>query len=179
MMSRAVFFDRDGTLNVEKDYVYRYQDWEWNPGVVEGLKSLADLGFKLVVISNQSGVGRGYFDKKDVFALHDQVAVDLLKQGIPMAGFYFCTHGPDDGCVCRKPQPGLLLQAEKDLHIDLPRSYMVGDKLIDVQAALAAGVQPILVGTGYGRKEKGALPVGVPFVEDLLDAFHWIKRREK
>lgn len=176
MSSPAVFLDRDGTLNVEKDYVYRYADWEWVPGAVEGLRRLADLGFLLVVVSNQSGVSRGYYSADDVRILHDRVKKDLAGMGVPIAGFYFCPHGPSDGCECRKPKPGLLLQAQRDLKIDLSRSYMLGDKLIDVQAAQGAGVYPILLGTGYGEKEKTTLPKGVPFVLDLLIAAQEIEK---
>ncbi|MBK8574752.1 MAG: D-glycero-beta-D-manno-heptose 1,7-bisphosphate 7-phosphatase [Elusimicrobia bacterium] len=179
MSSPAVFLDRDGTLNVEKDYVYRYEDWEWVPGAVEGMRKLRGLGFRLVVVSNQSGIARGYFGISDVRALHDQVARDLLDKGIEVAGFYFCPHGPGEGCDCRKPRPGLILQAEKDLKIDLAHSYMVGDKRIDVQAAQAAGVHPILVGTGYGEKERATLPKGVPFVPDLVAAARQIEKAHK
>lgn len=179
MTERAVFLDRDGTLNVEKDYVYRYEDWEWIPGSIEGLKKLAELGFHLVVVSNQSGVARGYYTASDVHALHDRLAEDLRGKGVSVAGFYFCPHGPDDVCACRKPKPGLLLQAKTDLKLDLSRSYMVGDKMIDVQAGQAAGVQPILVGTGYGITENKALPPGIPFADNLLSAAQWIERSLK
>ncbi|MBL0058301.1 MAG: D-glycero-beta-D-manno-heptose 1,7-bisphosphate 7-phosphatase [Elusimicrobia bacterium] len=171
----AVFLDRDGTLNVEKDYVHRYANWEWIPGAVDGMRKMAGLGFRLVVVSNQSGVARGYYSAADVRALHGQVAKDLHGMGVEVAGFYFCPHGPGEGCDCRKPRPGMVLKAETDLNIDLSRSFLVGDKLIDVQAAQAAGVQPILVGTGYGLKEKAHLPAGVPFVRDLSAAAHWIE----
>ena len=176
MQGAAVFLDRDGTLNVEKDYVYRYEDWEWIPGAVEGMKKLARMGFRLVVVSNQSGIARGFYGVSDVQTLHHQVAQDLRGQGIDVAGFYFCPHGPSEGCDCRKPRPGLILQAEKDLKIDLAPSYMVGDKLIDVQAGQAAGVHPILVGTGYGGKEMGNLPKGVSFVKNLFAASQLIEK---
>lgn len=168
MSSPAVFLDRDGTLNIEKDYVYRYEDWEWVPGAVAGMRKLRGLGFRLVVVSNQSGIARGYFGISDVRDLHARVAQDLESMGIEIAGFYFCPHGPGDGCNCRKPRPGLILQAENDLKIDLAHSYMVGDKLIDVQAGQTAGVHPILVGSGYGVKEKATLPQGIPYVADLF-----------
>jgi len=176
MSVAAVFLDRDGTLNVDKDYVYRYADWEWVPGAVEGMRELMGLGFRLVVVSNQSGIARGYFAASDVKALHAQVSSDLRAAGVEIAGFYFCPHGPGDGCDCRKPRPGLLLQAQKDLKINLSRSFMVGDKIIDVEAGQTAGVQPILVGTGYGVREKESLPKGVPFANDLLSAARWIER---
>jgi D-glycero-D-manno-heptose 1,7-bisphosphate phosphatase len=179
MKEAAIFLDRDGTLNAEKDYVFRYEDWEWIPGVVDGLKTLAGLGFRLVVVSNQSGVARGYYTGADVKTLHARVAKDLREKGVDVAGFYFCPHGPGEGCACRKPAPGLLVQAEKDLNIDFARSFLVGDKLIDVQAAQSVGVQPILVGTGYGLQEKGALPKEVPFANNFFAAVQWIERRLK
>ncbi len=175
MNSPAIFLDRDGTLNVEKDYVFRFDDWEWVPGALDGLRKFAALGFRLVVVSNQSGIARGYFGVSDVRHLHDQVRQELRGQGIEIAGFYFCPHGPGEGCECRKPKPGMIFQAKKDLKIDLARSYMVGDKLIDVQAAQAASVHPLLVGTGYGMREKEALPKEVSFVPDLLAAAQLIE----
>lgn len=179
MNGAAVFLDRDGTLNVEKEYVFRYEDWEWIPGAKDGMRKLVALGFRLVVVSNQSGVARGFYTVSDVQALHSRIAKDLRAAGVNVAGFYFCPHGPGDGCECRKPRPGLLLQAQKDLKIDLSLSYMVGDKLIDIQAAQAAGVRPILVGTGYGKTEKKSLPSGIPFVPDMLAAAEWIERSVK
>lgn len=175
MKPAAVFLDRDGTLNVEKEYVFRYEDWEWVPGAVEGLKRLAGLEFRLVVVSNQSGVARGYYRVSDVQILHNRVAKELETKGVHISGFYFCPHGPKDGCECRKPKPGMILQAEKELGIDLSRSFMVGDKLIDVEAGQAAGVRPILVGTGYGAIEKKRLPVNVPFAADLLAVSEWLE----
>lgn len=176
MNGGAVFLDRDGTLNVEKEYVYRYEDWEWIPGVVEGLRKLTDLGFRLVVVSNQSGVARGYYSADDVRILHDRVNKELEAVGISVAGFYFCPHGPSDGCECRKPKPGMILRAQKDLGIDLSRSYMVGDKVIDVEAGKSAGVRPVLVGTGYGSTSKQHLPVNIPFMADLFAVSKWVER---
>ncbi len=174
MKPAAVFLDRDGTLNVEKEYVFRYEDWEWIPGAVSGLKKILSLGFRLVVVSNQSGVARGYYGVSDVQILHDRVAKELETEGIHVSGFYFCPHGPAEGCECRKPKPGLILQAEKELGIDLTRSYMVGDKKIDVEAGWAAGVKPILVATGYGNQEKTCLPNNVPFVANVGAAADWV-----
>ncbi|MBL0059889.1 MAG: HAD-IIIA family hydrolase [Elusimicrobia bacterium] len=149
-------------------------DWEWIPGAVDGMGKMAGLGFRLVVVSNQSGVARGYYGAADVRALHAQVAEDLHGLGVEIAGFYFCPMGPAMGAV-PKTAARFDLKGGKDLKIDLSRSFMVGDKLIDVQAAQSAGVQPILVGTGYGVKEKAGLPKGIPFVEDLLGAARWME----
>lgn len=175
MKPAAVFLDRDGTLNVEKEYVFRYEDWEWIPGAVSGLKKILSLGFRLVVVSNQSGVARGYYKVSDVQILHNRVANELETEGVHLSGFYFCPHGPADGCECRKPKPGMILQAGRELGIDLSRSFMVGDKLIDVEAGRAAGVRPILVGTGYGAVEKKNLPETVPFAVDLLAVSKWLE----
>jgi D-glycero-D-manno-heptose 1,7-bisphosphate phosphatase len=170
----AVFLDRDGTLNVEKNYMCRYEDWEWIPGVVDGLKKLVETGFLLVIVSNQSGVARGYFSKEDVDALHLRVERELQREGVPIAGFYYCPHGPDEGCACRKPAPGMIVQASRALHIDLSRSYLVGDKAVDVEAGVRAGVQPLLVTTGYGKKQRGGVGAPVPVVRDLASAADWI-----
>lgn len=171
----AVFLDRDGTLNVEKEYVFRYEDWEWIPGAVEGLKELGKMGFKLVVVSNQSGVARGYYARADMEELHRRVGEDLKSQGVTIAGFYYCPHGPGEGCACRKPEPGMILHAAKDLDIDLSRSFMVGDKAIDVEAGRRAGVRTFLVETGYGREESRQVATGVPRVKNLFEAVEAIR----
>lgn len=166
----AVFLDRDGTLNVEKEYLYRYADWEWLPGVPQALRRLVKSGFKLVVVSNQSGVGRGFYTAADVVRLHRCVAAALRAEGVRIAGFYVCPHAPADGCDCRKPRPGLIQRAARERGIDLSRSFLVGDKAIDVEAALSAGVTPLLVLTGYGSKERWKVPRKVQRVKTLSSA---------
>ncbi len=154
---RAVFLDRDGTINVEKDYLYRIEDFEFIPGVPQALKRLQDAGFLLVVVTNQSGVARGYYALEDVERLHRHMCAELQKYGVILDGIYICPHHPDQGqppynvdCDCRKGKPGMLLQAARDLNIDLAASFMVGDKLTDLEAGHAAGCQSLLVQTGYG-----------------------------
>lgn len=173
----AVFFDRDGTLNVEKNYVHVPEDWEWLPGAVEALRRAGELGFRAVVVTNQSGVGRGFYDRSAVLALHDWVRSGLSERGIAVAGFYFCPHVEADRCDCRKPAPGMLTRAAAELGLDLARSFMVGDKAADVAAARAAGVTPILVMTGYGADERAAVPADVAVVDDVKSALRWIERR--
>ena len=157
---RAVFLDRDGTLNVEKDYLYRIEDFEFIPGVPEALKRLQDAGFLLVVVTNQSGVARGYYTLEDVDILHHHMCEELERFGVKIDGIYVCPHHPTEGvapyrqdCACRKGQPGMLLRAAEDLHIDLSRSFMVGDKASDVLAGISAGCTACLVESGY--------PVGI------------------
>ncbi len=177
----AVFLDRDGTINVEKDYVYLWKDWEWLPGAVEALKHLKDMGYLLVVVSNQSGVARGYYREEDIHRLHEKVNQELLKHNVQIDAFYYCPHhakyGDKKECSCRKPNPGLLLRAQKDLGIDLKHSYMIGDKVVDVEAGLSAGAESILVETGYGQKQKNILKHSVSVVRDLLSAVDIIRAK--
>jgi D-glycero-D-manno-heptose 1,7-bisphosphate phosphatase len=153
---RAVFLDRDGTLNIEKDYLYRVADFEFIPGVPQALKLLQDAGFLLVVVTNQSGVARGYYSLEDVALLHQYMRRELLKFGVELDGIYVCPHHPTLGhppyrvaCGCRKGAPGLLLQAAQELKIDLSRSFMVGDKLSDFEAGTKAGCNALLVASGH------------------------------
>ena len=155
---KAVFLDRDGTINVEKDYLYKIEDFEFIPGVPEAIKRLKDAGFLVIVVSNQSGVGRGYFDERAVETLHRHIQEELVEFGTSIDAFYFCPHHPDEGvgdykvvCDCRKGAPGMLLQAAEDHDIDLQKSFMIGDKLADIKAGQRAGCQSILVLTGYGE----------------------------
>ncbi len=157
---RAVFLDRDGTLNVEKDYLYRVEDFEFIPGVPEALKKLQEAGFLLVVVTNQSGVARGFYTLEDVEILHRHMRAELDKYGVTLDGIYVCPHHPEKGqppfnidCDCRKGKPGMLLQAAQELDIDLSQSFMVGDKLADIEAGTAAGCSSILVRTGYGFRQ--------------------------
>lgn len=164
---RAVFLDRDGTINVEKDYLYRIEDFEFIPGAPEAIKRLKDAGFLVIVVTNQSGVARGYYTLEDVNRLHDHIQNELEKIGTSIDAFYVCPHHPTEGigdysreCDCRKGNPGMLLQAAKDFDIDLARSIMVGDKLADVEAGRRSGCVPYLVLTGYGMQESGSEAVG-------------------
>jgi len=156
---RAVFLDRDGTINVEKNYLIEPSEFEFIPGVPEALKRLQDAGFLLVVVTNQSGVARGYFSLDKVERLHRHLVELLDEQGVAISGVYVCPHHPRSGlgeylceCNCRKGKPGMLLQAAKELDIDLSNSFMIGDKWADIEAGEAAGCRAILVRTGYGKQ---------------------------
>lgn len=170
---RAVFLDRDGTLNVEKEYLHSINDFEFVPGAQAAIARLKDAGFLVVVVTNQSGVGRGYYDMSAVEQLHGYVDEELARAGTSVDGWYVCPHFPaeegEERCSCRKPQPGMLLQAAVDLNIDLAGSFMIGDKLVDVQAAKAAGCIPLLVRTGYGIRDE-LLVAGEAIVADHLPA---------
>lgn len=176
----CVFIDRDGTLNVEKNYLHRYEDWEWIPGSVDMLKALREAGFLAIVVTNQAGVGRGYYDEAAIARLHALVDQDLLAAGSGIDAYYYCPHHPEHGevrdCDCRKPAPGMLLEAQREWHIALEDSWMVGDKLSDINAGLAAGTRCILVRTGYGHEEEDRCPPGVLVVDDFAEAAALILR---
>lgn len=150
-MNKAVFLDRDGTLNVDKGYLYKVDDFEWIPGVLEGLKKLHDLGYLLIVVTNQSGVARGYYTEEDVQKLHQWMCADAAKAGVPIKACYYCPYLPgapiaayDQDSDWRKPKPGMVLQALEDYDIDPAQSIMIGDKERDVACGEAAGVKGYL-----------------------------------
>ena len=152
---RAAFLDRDGVINIDRGYVYRWEDFDFVPGVLEGARRLHELDYALVVVSNQSGIGRGFFSEVQFHALSDWMRDKFISAGAPLSGIYFCPHHPTEAhgrylqtCDCRKPAPGMLLSAASDLHLDLGASAMFGDKPSDLKAALAAGVPlRVLLGT--------------------------------
>lgn len=176
MTNKAVFLDRDGTLNVDKGYVHRIEDWEWIPGAVEAIVALKKAGFLVIVVTNQAGIARGYYGDVDVSRLHAWVNEELGKRGTAIDGFYYCPHHPDYGgeCECRKPKPGMLRAAQQDFDIDFTRSWLVGDKAADIQAGLAAGVKPILVLTGYGNDDRALLKSDVACTADIAAASDFV-----
>ena len=155
MMDRALFLDRDGTLVQPRHYPSRPEDLVLFDGIGQQLRSLQQAGFRLVVITNQSGIARGYFTESDLRRMHDHLAAELARFGVRLDGIYHCPHHPDGAipelavrCACRKPEPGLLLRAAADLDLDLARSWFVGDILDDVEAGNRAGCRTILVDLG-------------------------------
>ncbi|MDA8363174.1 MAG: D-glycero-beta-D-manno-heptose 1,7-bisphosphate 7-phosphatase [Gammaproteobacteria bacterium] len=168
---KAVFLDRDGTINVEKNYLHRLADWEWIPGAVDAILRLNRAAYLVIVVTNQAGIARGMYGEEEVRRLHDQIDAMLAPLGARIDAYYYCPHHPDFGdrtsCSCRKPAPGMILQAQRDWDIDLSRSYIVGDKIADIEAGLAAGVTPILVATGYGARSRPTLAAGVRCVSDI------------
>ena len=175
----AVFLDRDCTLNEERGYINHLSRFELLPQAIPAIRRLNAAGLKVVVITNQSGEARGYFPPSLVDEVHASLQAQLAAGGAHLDGIYACLHGPEEGCACRKPQPALMLQAARDLNLDLSRSYTVGDRYRDVETGANAGVKGILVLTGYGLGEYEYLggqqrvqPVHVAL--DLLDAVEWI-----
>jgi D-glycero-D-manno-heptose 1,7-bisphosphate phosphatase len=140
--NRALFLDRDGVINVEKDYLYKIEDFEFVDGIFELCKYYQKLGFIIVVVTNQSGIARKYYTENDFEKLTSWMLQKFLHNGIEIKKVYHCSHHPEitGECSCRKPNPGMLLQAAKDLNIDLKNSVMVGDKQRDILAGLNAGL---------------------------------------
>jgi D-glycero-alpha-D-manno-heptose 1-phosphate guanylyltransferase len=149
----AVFLDRDGTVNREVHHLSDPAQLELLPGAAEGLRQLAARGCPLVIVSNQSPIGRGKFTEQRLREIHARLAEMLRAEGVEIAGWYWCPHLPDDGCTCRKPAPGMFLRAAAELGIILENSWIVGDRLSDMQAGREVGARSILVATGYGQGE--------------------------
>lgn len=184
---KAVFLDRDGTINEEVSYLSRIEDIKLIPGSCEGIKRLVSHGFKVIVVTNQSGVARGYFDETRVREINRAIGHMLEECGALVHGWYYCPHHPDGTkeeyrlkCSCRKPAPGLIKQAADDMGIDCAGSFMVGDSPRDIEAGITAGCRPLLVRTGYGDKayKSGDLSrfrgMDIHVFDDLNAASYWI-----
>lgn len=148
MKRPAIFLDRDGTLIEEVNFLSRVEDLRLFPFTAEAIKLLKDNGYLVIVVTNQSGIGRDLFTEDDMHAIHAQIQTELHNA---IDAFYFCPHLPDEGCKCRKPELGMIESALADFDIDMDRSWVVGDKKIDVETGQAANLQRVLVLTGYGR----------------------------
>ena len=183
--SRAVLLDRDGTLTVEGEWLTRRQDLVLVPGAAAALARLSARGWKLVLVTNQSAIARGLITPAQLDEIHAELAEQLAAQGARLDAIYSCPHHPTAGlgtyrveCECRKPKPGLVLQAARELGLDLARCWMVGDAARDLEAGWAAGVPGILVATGKGASEIGMLRARgkepQAFVPDLPAAAEWI-----
>jgi D-glycero-D-manno-heptose 1,7-bisphosphate phosphatase len=179
MSTAAVFLDRDGTINEEMGYINHLSRLVLLPQAAAGIRRLNEAGVKVVVVTNQSGAARGYFPASLVAAVHQHMEDLLGARGAHLDAIYTCLHGPDEGCGCRKPKPGLILQAAQEMDLDLARSYLVGDRYLDLETAARAGVKAILVLTGYGRGEweyfaRAPRPQPLYVAPDLQDGARWI-----
>lgn len=175
--SPAAFLDRDGVINADHGYVVRWENFELLPGVEAALQELQDLGYQLVIVTNQSGIGRGLYTDRDLADLNDALRTHLGSSGIDISGIYHCPHHPSEAlgeylqvCDCRKPAPGMLLAAMGDLGIDPEQSIMVGDKPSDMEAALRAGV------VRRFHVTKGPVESGVTAVDSLSDVVRLLRR---
>jgi len=177
-MNRAVFLDRDGTLIVEKNYLHKPEEVEIFPGAGAALKKLSDAGFKLFIVTNQSGIGRGYYTLADAERVNDRVCADLAPDGVRFEKIYIAPEAPDQPSRVRKPSPQFLFDARDEFNLNLAESFMVGDKLIDLECGWNAGVKKsILVRTGYGaelEKESKADLQRAVIVNSLTEMADWI-----
>jgi D-glycero-D-manno-heptose 1,7-bisphosphate phosphatase len=167
---KLVILDRDGTINHDSDeHIKSPAEWRPIKGSLEGIARLTQAGYRIVVATNQSGIARGLFDTRTLFAIHDTLLRALALAGGRIDAFFFCPHAAEAGCQCRKPQPGMLLEVARRFNVSLEDTYMVGDALRDLEAAAAAGARPVLVLTGKGTKtrDEGKLPPGTRVFADL------------
>ncbi len=183
----AVFVDRDGTINVDMDFLSSPAQLQLIPRSADAIRELNELEIPVVVITNQSGIARGLLTEDDLRRVHSAMDVQLGKLGANVLAYYYCPHHPSDGiapyvadCECRKPKPGMLTDAQKKFGFNLKRSFVVGDKCIDIQTGKSVGAVSIQVATGYGKKEKDLCSIQRDYyASDLYDAVQFIKRKLK
>lgn len=173
-MQRAVFLDRDGVINVEKEYVYRVDDFEFTTEVFSALRALQDARFALLIVTNQSAIGRGFCTEDDFRQLNEWMLARMATEGVLIRGVYHCPHTPHTGCPCRKPAPGMILDAARDHAIDIGGSWIIGDQERDIEAGQRAGVgHSIRIGSRHAvAAERSrasfvcqALPEAVPIID--------------
>jgi len=190
MTNRAIFLDRDGTLNEEDGYITSPERFRLYSFAAEAVRLINQSGWKAIVLTNQSGVARGYFTEATLIEIHKRMEAALRMQGAQIDAIYYCAHHPDYGsppyrqdCDCRKPRPGLGERAARDFNLDLNRCYAVGDRYRDIEAGQALGARGVMVMTGFGREECETEHLHWPrqpdhVTEDLLEAVKWILRSE-
>ncbi len=169
-INKAVFLDRDGVINYDKGYVCKIEDFKFVNGIFEVLRYFQKVGYKLFIMTNQSGIGRGYYTIKDFEILTAWMLKEFEKKGIKIEKVYFCPHSPEEGCSCRKPKTGMFEKAFKEFKIDKKKSWMIGDKLSDTKAAVDAGIEnTILIGNCWIRDENAKY-----IVNDIFDTIRLI-----
>ena len=169
--NKFVILDRDGTINIEKHYLSDPNQIELLPSAGSGMRRMQEYGLGLLVVTNQSAIGRGYFDDRRLEQIHERLRKLLSEEGVQIEAFYYCPHIPDDECRCRKPEPGMIEMAVEAYGFQPDNAVVIGDKLCDIELGQRVGATTILVGTGYGRethRENIASPDY--FVADLSEA---------
>ena len=178
-MRPAVFLDRDGTLIEERGYLDRIELLQLFPFTADAIRLLNRAGFATVVITNQAAIGRGVIEESFLSEVHDEIDARLARGHARIERYYHCPHHPDARCTCRKPAPGMILQACRDMGLDPARSFMIGDRWLDVRCGHAAGTRAVLVRTGHGAHDEERAP-GHPLADailnNLMEAVAWILR---
>ena len=174
-MNKAVFLDRDGVINVEKEYLHKPEDFEFIPGVVETCRRFIESGFKLVIITNQAGIARGFYTDEDFHNVNQHMLAHFKKNQIQISHVYYCPHHPkfSGECDCRKPAPGMLIQAAEEHDIELKQSIIIGDKESDVNAGINAGLcKQFLISTGHKIDRENTRATAV--IDSLEEVFNYI-----
>lgn len=178
MLNQLIILDRDGVINYDSpEYIKSPDEWHPIPGSLEAIKALNDAGFSIIITTNQSGIGRGYFNCATLDAIHQKMLAAIEKAGGKITKIYYCPHHPDDNCQCRKPKTGMIDQLQKDFEVDISKAFLIGDSWKDVKLGLSIGCQPLLVKTGNGQTvlvEHENHLQNVIVVDDLSQAANWI-----
>ena len=179
-MKNVVFIDRDGVINVDPigDYVKTWEDFRFESGALNALKEITDLGYEIILISNQAGIGDGIYPESSLRDIHEKMLGEFKKKGIRIRSSHFCLHGKKAGCKCRKPEIGLFTEAVKGLEFDRGNTYFIGDKSTDMQAGKRFGLKTIMVLTGHGRTDIRTMSAAVLpdyLVESLVQAVPLLK----
>lgn len=174
--NKCIFLDRDGNINVEVDYLYKKEDFKFVDGADKAIKIFNELGYKVIVVTNQSGIARGYYTEEDLKHLHSYIDQELEKIGGKVDEYYYCPHHPEKGigiykrsCRCRKPELEMFLDAQKEFDIDFERSIVVGDKISDIESGIRLGMEAILVKSGHGIMEKEKIYTKTKVYDTLYD----------
>ncbi|MDQ7821495.1 MAG: HAD family hydrolase [Candidatus Eremiobacteraeota bacterium] len=174
-----VVLDRDGTLIEERHYLSDPGQVALLPGAAEAMRQMKEKGLGIIVVSNQSAVGRGFIDEMRLGEIHERLVTLLAGEGVTLDGIFYCPHVPEDNCRCRKPKDGLIRQAAEQLGLDPARSFVIGDKKCDIDLGIAVGAVPLLVRTGYGKRteeELGSAYPGLIVVNDLMEASEYMAK---
>lgn len=170
---KLIILDRDGVINEDSDdYIRKEQEWQAIPGSLQAIAQLNHHGYRVIVVTNQSGLAQGRLTLKELNHIHRKMHTHLAQYGGVIEAIFFCPHGPGEGCACRKPNPGLFMEVEERLRISLHDVISIGDKSSDIEAALAVGAKPVLVrtGKGQGQVDAGLIPADIPVYDDLAQA---------
>jgi len=174
MQQKALFLDRDGVINIEKDYLYQIKDFEFIEGVFTAVKRFKQLNYYIIVITNQSGIGRGYYTENDYYTLTSWMIKQFKQQNASIDDVYFCPHSPNDHCQCRKPKPEMILKAAKKFKLDLSQSWLIGDKESDIIAGKNAGIKKLLL-VRSGHKINENETIADHILDSILDVVQLIK----